>query len=154
MQTVVSKKLRAQREEKARSLRTAVTKIYVSLVLCISDNIFLQWVEKTTTFPQLLRCLAREHFEDREDVSRWEQGLCQIISDLAQKEMTGDEFKTRDISFPRDIILWFADFLERTFSKPLIRWDSPLFAKELVHRFTDQLVQKSKDLELRKDAPL
>ena len=134
-----AKKLRSTIEIRKRSLHGAVTKIYVAIALCAADTNVQKWLEHTATFPKFLKLFALEHFHEREDICLWEKGMCQIISDLALQEMTPKEKKSRDIFLPREIIFWFADFLERTFSKPLMRWDSPLFAESAVKPITEEL---------------
>jgi len=135
------KKRRALAESRKRSLRGPITKIFVSIGLCADDAEFLKWSEETPSFPGMLRRFAAEHFVEREDVTLWERGLCQILTDLAMSEMTQREKAERDIFLPRDIVLWFADFLERTFPKPLMRWDSPLFSKEAVQPVLSDLTR-------------
>ena len=136
------KKRRALEESRKRSLRGPITRIFVSIGLCADETLFLKWNEETPSFPAMLRRFATEHFAEREDVTLWEKGLCQILTDLAMSEMTQREKAERDIFLPRDIVLWFADFLERTFSKPLMRWDSPLFSKEAVQPVLDDLTHR------------
>ena len=134
-----AKKLRSTQEINKRSLHGAVTKIYVAIVLCVPEKNVQIWLEKSTSFPRFLKVFALEHLEDREDICHWEKGLCQIISDLALREMTSKEQKRRDIFLPREIIFWFADFLERTFSKPQMRWDSSFFSEATVLPITEEL---------------
>lgn len=134
-----AKKHRKKNEIRKRALHGAVTKIYVAIALCVPERNVQIWLAKTPSFPKFMRLFAIEHFEDREDICLWEKGMCQIISDLALQEMTPKEQKSRDIFLPREIVLWFADFLERTFSKPIMRWDSPLFAESAVKPITEEL---------------
>jgi hypothetical protein len=134
-----AKKLRSAIEFRKRSLHGAVTKIYVAVALCAPASSVQTWLEQSPSFPKFMRLFAVEHFKDREDICLWEKGMCQIISDLALQEMTPKEKKGRDIFLPREIIFWFADFLERTFSKPLMRWDTPLFAESAVKPITEEL---------------
>jgi hypothetical protein len=140
------KKRRALEESRKRSLRAPIIKIYISIGLCTDDAAFAKWIEETPSFPAMLRKFAADHFAQREDVTLWEKGLCQILSDLAMSQMTAREKMERDILLPRDIVLWFADFLERTFSKPIMRWDSPLFSKESVQPVLNDLTAQARTL--------
>lgn len=135
------KKRRALAEARKRTLHSPISKIYISISLCADNTALLKWIEETSSFPAMLRRFAAEHFAEREDVTLWEKGLCQVLTDLAMSEMTQREKVERNILLPRDIVLWFADFLERTFAKPLLRWDSPLFSKKVVQPVIDGLTQ-------------
>ena len=134
-----SKKQRNMVEIRKRSLQGAVTKIYVAISLCAPEASVQAWLEQTQSFPKFLKLFAIEHFKNREDICIWEKGMCQIISDLAMQEMTPKEQKSREIFLPRQIVTWLADFLERTFAKPHMRWNSPLFAEAAVKPITDEL---------------
>ena len=117
-----------------RALQRPITSIYVSLYLVVEKEMFQQWMERSKSFPELLRIMAREHFGDREDVSEiWEQGICQVITDISDKAMSKNEAKYRDISKPALIFEWFADYLERTFPRKEISWKSKLFANKAIH---------------------
>jgi hypothetical protein len=140
------KKRRALEESRKRSLRAPITKIYISIGLCTEDTAFAKWIEETPSFPAMLRRVAQEHFGGREDVNLWERGICQILSDLAMSQMTAREKLERDILLPRDIVLWFADFLERTFAKPLMRWDSTLFSQESVQPVLNELTAQARSI--------
>lgn len=139
-QRIYEKQIRSVNAHRCRLLRKPVTSIYVSICLMVGQNKFLEWIEQSKCFPSLLRIMAKEHFGDAEDVSEyWEQGICQIVTDIAEKGMSNSEKVNRDISTPRLIIEWFAEFLERTFHKKELSWNSKLFTKESINPVLDEL---------------
>lgn len=138
-------KNRAEIAQQCRALRRPITSIYVSIYLVVGHDTFLQWIERSKSFPELLRIMAQEHFGEVEDVSEeWERGICQVITDISDKAMSKNEAKYRDISRPALILEWFADYLERIFPKKEISWESKLFAKEAINPVLDEIERLKK----------
>lgn len=141
-------KNRAEITQQCRALRRPITSIYVSIYLAVGHDTFLRWIGQSKGFPGLLRIMAQEQFGFREDVSEaWERGICQVITDISDKAMSKKEAKYRDISKPALILGWFADYLERIFSKKDISWESKIFAKEAIDPVLDE-IEKLKESHL------
>jgi hypothetical protein len=130
---------RAQREKTKRAMRVPVVKLYVAVCLMVEDAIVHSWIRRSRGLPDFLRLLADEHFGARETVSLWERGICQVITDLAEREMTHREDADCPFFTPREIVLWFASWCERTFPTSELQWDSKLFAEKNVRAVMAEL---------------
>jgi hypothetical protein len=122
------KKLRLAQLAQRHSYARSVTRVAVAILLMGEDDQdLLTWVKESRTLPQFLRRYAKQRFGTETDVKTdWERRVCEIITDIAEREMTDRQWKKDDISSPALVVSWFAGFLEKTYQKTDLTWNSGL----------------------------
>jgi len=126
-----AKKLRKQIEQKRVIVRDMVTKIYLALQFDVGEDCLGIWIRETKTFPSLLRRFVDEWIRERPDAdTQWILGMCCMLTDFAEKEKIKEELST-----PKDIFLWFAEYLEELFPKNELVWEtSKMLSQQAIER--------------------
>lgn len=140
-----AKKERARRQARLPALRETVSRLFVCTYLLLQKEEFHAWMTSTRGFSDLLRRLGREWFGERRDAQDvWEMKLLCFVSDLAEREMTTKEWKRRSIATPREILDWFAEFLEERLPRKELLLDSPLFSRDVIAGLLEELEKLEK----------
>jgi hypothetical protein len=136
------KKIRKRKEQKRIIVRDMVIKIYLALQFDVGEDCMATWVQDTKTFPSLLRRFVDDWIKDRTEADTpWIFGMCCMLTDFAEKEKIKEELLT-----PKDIFIWFAEYLEELFPKPDLVWEttkilSPLAIERMID-FLDGLKEQ------------
>ncbi len=131
-----AKKQRQNKERKKRGLRALLPKTLVAIKNEVGQDLLVQWIQNTRSFPEFLHKIADDWFDDKANSdTHWINGMCCMITDLAEAEKVKESLET-----PRELFLWLAKHISKNLSENELLWDdSKIFSPENIEKVFTQL---------------